>query len=186
MKIKIINLKEYSEDIGLIQDFLFENIKNEYEYGYIPEYHQDIINLENYYKYPPRNNFFIAKNLENNKIIGTIAIREYDKDFKKFKNIYSKNTTSSIWRLFVNKEYRRYGIGTKLVNTVENFAKEKNYNEIYLHTHKNVKGALDFWKSLNYTITLDTNNELKTVHMIKNISSLCLNSEIKSKISILN
>ncbi|MDL2246318.1 GNAT family N-acetyltransferase [Methanobrevibacter sp. OttesenSCG-928-K11] len=186
MKIKIISLKEYCEDIKLIQDFLFENIKNEYGYGYIPEYHQDIVNLKNYYKDPSRNNLFIALKLENNEIIGTIAIREYDKNFEEFENVYSKDFTSSIWRLFVNKKYRRYGIGTKLVNIVEEFAKEKNYKEIYLHTHKNVKGALDFWKSLNYEVTLDTNNELKTVHMIKNISSLNVNSKVNSEVSILN
>ncbi|GAA5819652.1 MAG: GNAT family N-acetyltransferase partial [Methanobrevibacter sp. CfCl-M3] len=83
--------------------------------------------------------------------------------------IYSKKSTASIWRLFVHKNYRRIKIGTLLLKTAEKFIKEKNYSEIYLHTHKNVEGSLDFWKKSEYLVTMDTENELKTVHMIKKI-----------------
>ena len=42
------------------------------------------------------------------------------------------------------------------------------YDRLYLHTHKDINGALDFWLSQDYDIILDTNNELKTIHMEKN------------------
>jgi ribosomal protein S18 acetylase RimI-like enzyme len=166
--IEIKDLKNNEYNIKNIQDFLFAQIKQEYGYGYIEEYHQDIKYLKEYYKYPKRNNFFIALN-EKNEMIGTIGIREYDKTYEVFKGLYSKESTASIWRLFVHKNCRRIGVGTQLVKTAEKFIDEKNYNEIYLHTHKNVEGALDFWKKSDYCVNIDTEDKLKTVHMIKKI-----------------
>jgi ribosomal protein S18 acetylase RimI-like enzyme len=166
LMIKIQNIKENNFNIMEIQDFLFDQIKQKYGYGYIKEFHYDIIGLKEYYKDSKRSNLFTALNKEN-MIVGTIAIREYDKNYKEFQNLYSKNSTASIWRLFVHKDYRNMGIGSQLVKIAEKFIKENNYKEIYLHTDKNINRVLDFWKKLKYQIILDTNNEFKTVHMIK-------------------
>lgn len=164
-----IKIQEVSDNkIGMVQDFLFNNIKKVYGYGYIPEFHYDIKNLKNTYLSNPQNNFYIATN-SHNDIIGCIGIRAYDKDFKLFKGVYSKDTTSSIWRLMIDSKYRRLGIASKLVKYVENFSKSKNYQNIYLHTQRNLPGALKFWQSQNYSITYEANNEYTTVHMIKNI-----------------
>lgn len=184
MKIKIISLKDSDKEIQEIQDFIFYQIKNEYGYGYIANFHNDIIKLDKYYLNNKRNNLFLAINLENNDIMGTIAIREYDKNYNEFKKIYSKYSTASIWRLFVDVKYRRLGIGKMLVKKVEEFSKENNYNHIYLHTHKTLNGALEFWLSLNYFITIDTENEFKTVHMDKNISNIDSLLKINYKIPI--
>ncbi|MCC7553056.1 MAG: GNAT family N-acetyltransferase [Methanobacteriaceae archaeon] len=184
MKIEIISLKNLKIDTKLVQDFLFKQIKKEYGYGYIANFHQDIIKLKETYLDNNRNNFFIAINLKNNEIIASIAIREYDKNFKEFENLFSRFTTASIWRLFVDEEYRRLGIAKKLVKEVELFSKEKNYSQIYLHTHKTLDGALEFWTSQHYNISIDTENEFKTVHMVKNISTLNTALKYQSKISI--
>lgn len=164
--IEIQDLKNNEHNIKKIQDFLFSQIKQEYGYGYIREYHQDIKYLNNYYKHSERNSFFIALN-EENEIVGTVGVREYDKNYEIFDGLYSKEFTASIWRLFIHENYRRLGIGTQLVKIAEKFIEDNNYNEIYLHTHKNVDGALDFWKKLGYCVNIDTKDELKTVHMIK-------------------
>jgi hypothetical protein len=96
-------------------------IKAEYGYGFIPEYHQDIIDLEKYYLHPERNKFFLAINPHTGKIIGTLGIRAYDKDFPFFKNVYNSQTTASIWRVFVEKSWRRKKVASNLVQTAENF-----------------------------------------------------------------
>ena len=166
------NIKKLNKNSKLIKetkDFLFKMIKEEYNTNYIPEYHYDIKNLENTYINPKKNTFFIAKDKDTKKIIGTIAIRRYDKNFKELSKNYNKEETASIWRLFVDKKYRRKGIATALVKKAEKFANNQEFKEIYLHTHKNINGALDFWLNQEYEIVLDTNNELKTVHMEKNI-----------------
>ena len=166
-----ISIKELGNDLNLIsevQKFLFSQIKKEFGYGYVPEFHKDIKNLNDFYIHPKRNNFFIAMD-ESNNIIATIGIRAYDKDFEEFKGIYSNNRTASIWRLFVDEKYRRYGIASRLFQIAERFAHKNGFGEIYLHTHRTLPGAIDFWTKMGFKITIDTNNELQTVHMDKNI-----------------
>lgn len=152
-----------------VKKFLLNMIKSEYGYGFIPEYHQDIKNMDTYYLDPEGNNFYMAINHETGKIIGTIGIRAYDKNFPFFDNVYDSKTTASIWRVFVSKKLRRNGIASTLVRQAEEFCRMKGYEKIYLHTHKNVAGSLDFWISNGYQIVMDTENHLKTVHMEKEI-----------------
>ena len=173
MNIIIKSLCNNPIEIKNVQKFLFKQIKNEFGYGYVPEWHKDIINLESYYINPSRNNFFVAFN-QNEDIVATIGLRAYDKDFEEFKNRFSNKTTSSIWRLFVDKRYRRCGLASKMVNIAENFAYDAGFDDIYLHTHKTLPGALEFWRKMGFLIILDSNNNLQTVHMDKKIKSLDL------------
>ena len=151
-----------------VQNFLFNMIMEEYGYGYIPEYHGDIIDMEKYYLEPGKNNFFMAQHNTTGELMGTIGIRAYDKKFQ-LKNVYTPETTAGIWRVFVDRTWRRNGVASALVRIGENFCREKGYEKIYLHTHKSVTGALDFWLSNGYQIVEDTGNELKTVHMDKKL-----------------
>lgn len=166
---RVKELKNLDIPVKIVQKFLFKMIRSEYKYGYIPQYHQDIKNMENYYLSPNRNNFFIALHNETNQIIGTIGIRSYDKDFPMFKGVYHPKITASIWRVFVDKPWRRNGVASTLVGMAEEFCQKEGYKNIYLHTHKSVEGSLDFWLSKDYNIVEDTENELKTVHMEKQI-----------------
>lgn len=170
MCILIKKLENDGEQIKNLQKFLFSQIEKEFGYGYVPAYHKDIKNLNDYYILPEKNTFLIAMDESSGEIIGSIGIRSYDKDFDEFEGIYSSDSTASIWRLFVDERYRRCGIASKLFGLAEAFAFEKQFGEIYLHTHKTLEGALDFWKKMGFRVTLDTHNELQTVHMEKNIS----------------
>ncbi len=69
-----------------VKKFLFKMIQDEFGFGFIPEYHQDIKNMEDYYLDPERNNFFLAIDHDTEKIIGTIGIRAYDRDYPIFKS----------------------------------------------------------------------------------------------------
>lgn len=161
------------------QEFLFKMIKEEFHLNYVPQYHYDIIELYKTYIKPQRNNFYIILN-DDNEIIASLGIRAYDKDFKEFKKLYSKEDTASLWRVFVKKEYRRCGIASKLVKIAEEFSKNNNYSKIYLHTQKTVKGSLDFWLAQRFNIILNTDEELQTVHMDKKIGNI-QNKIIKEK-----
>ena len=176
MNVNIKELTRDSEEIIKVQNFLFSMIKLEFGYDYVPQWHQDIVNMEEYYINPEKNAFFVAYS-ETGEIIGTIGIRAYDKNFEQFEHLYSKETTSSIWRLFVDRRYRRCGLASKMFSIAENFAKESNYNEIYLHTHKNLKGAIEFWTKMGFVITLDEGDELETVHMEKYIKKLSISPQ---------
>ena len=171
MNVTIKPLGNNSNEINDVQEFLFNMIKKEFGFGYVPKWHQDIVNMEDYYINPERNNFFVAY-CETGEIIATIGIRAYDKDFPEFRHLYSKESTSSIWRLFVDERCRRCGLASKMFSIAENFANDAGYEEIYLHTHKNLDGALEFWTKMGFIVTLDANDELETVHMDKKIQRL--------------
>ena len=113
MNVTIKVLSNDSFEIKKVQKFLFKQIKKEFGYGYIPEWHQDIVNMEDYYISPD-----------------------------------------------------------KMFNVAEEFANKKNYESIYLHTHKTLPGAIEFWKKMGFIIFLDENDELETVHMDKIIHEL--------------
>ena len=135
MNLEIRPMSNDPNEIVNVQKFLFKMIKKEFGYDYVPEWHQDIVKMDEYYINPKINNFFVAYG-ETGEIIATIGIRAYDKDFPEFRQLYSKDTTSSIWRLFVDERFRRCGLASKMFSIAENFANEAGYDKIYLHTHK--------------------------------------------------
>ncbi|MBQ6512790.1 GNAT family N-acetyltransferase [Methanobrevibacter sp.] len=172
MNVIIKELSNDSKQIADVQKFLFNMIKIEFGYDYVPEWHQDVMNMKEYYIDPKKNNFFVAYAEETGEIIATIGIRAYDKDFPEFRHLYSKETTSSIWRLFVDRRCRRCGLASKMFSVAESFANAVGYDDIYLHTHKNLDGALTFWTKMGFVVSLDANDELQTVHMDKKIQGL--------------
>jgi ribosomal protein S18 acetylase RimI-like enzyme len=174
MNVTIRRLGKNSGEIKDVQEFLFDMIKKEFGYDYVPEWHQDIIKMDEYYIDPERNDFFVAYS-ETGEIISTIGIRAYDKDFPEFRHLYSKDKTSSIWRLFVDRRCRRCGLASKMFSIAENFANEVGYEDIYLHTHKTLDGAIEFWTKMGFVVSLDSNDELETVHMDKKILGLDIN-----------
>ena len=180
MEIVIKKLNKNQDLLNKVQIFLFNQIKREFGYGYVPEWHQDIISLDDYYVNPKNNNFYVAFNEKTDEIIATIGIRAYDKNFTQFRDKYSKDNTASIWRLFVDKAYRRCGLGSKMFCISENFAKEVGFENIYLHTHKTLPGALEFWTKMGFIVALDSNDDLQTVHMDKNIQSIDINQGLSS------
>lgn len=166
---KVKELQTEQFPLHTVQKFLLNMIRDEFGYGFIPEYHQDIVDLETYYLEPERNNFFLAIHHETREVIGTMGIRAYDKNFPFFKDIYNPETTAGIWRVFVDNPWRRNGVASTLVHWGEKFCRKRGYEKIYLHTHKTISGSLDFWLSNGYRIVEDTGNQLKTVHMDKKI-----------------
>lgn len=177
MNVTIRPLSNNPKEIKCVREFLFRMIKKEFGFDYIPKWHQDIVRLEEYYINPERNNLFVAY-YENGEIIATIGVRAYDKDFPEFRHLYSKDTTSSIWRLFVDRRCRRCGLASKMFSIAESFANEAGFDKIYLHTHKNLDGALEFWSKMGFVVVLDANDELETVHMDKKIRGLDINHQV--------
>ena len=72
--------------------------------------------------------FFVA--IENSKIIGTITI-----------------INDYIGTVFVTPEYHCKGIGTKLMETIENLAKERKIEKLRLQSSIN---AVNFYEKLGY------------------------------------
>ena len=165
MNIEIREVQNDDFQIKSIQDFLYGQIKIEYGIGSMPEFHYDIDGMKDYYVLPKRNTFFVA--YDGDRIVATAGIRAYDKDYEFFKDQYNEYNTASIWRLMVDKEYRRNGLARILVNKIEEFAKKEGYKQIYLNTHRYLDSALPFWSSLGYVVTIEEDDYDETNHIIK-------------------
>ena len=64
-----------------------------------------------------------------------------------------------------------------MFSVAEGFANQVGYNDIYLHTHKNLDGAIEFWTKMGFVCVLDSDDELETVHMDKQIQELEINPQ---------
>lgn len=178
MDIQVIQLQPELIDKYNVKDFLFSMIKSCYGLDYVPEFHYDIMDIDKYYLTPKRSNFYIAVDKEKGKLVGTSAIRGYDKDYHIKNKHYTVEKTASIYRMFVDESYRRCKIASHLLFNIERFCREKKYSEIYLHTQKYSCGALPFWLKNNYKITQEVSNERGTIHMEKIITSEDLTTEM--------
>ncbi|WP_405305172.1 GNAT family N-acetyltransferase [Methanobrevibacter sp.] len=167
MNIIIREINDDCDEIDLAKSFLYNQIKEVYGIGPTPKFHYDIEELKDYYILPERNNFFVA--LDGDNIVATAGIRSYDKDYEFLKDICFEEDTASIWRLMVDKGYRRNGIARILVETIERFAKNEEYKRIYLNSHRYLDAAIPFWKSLGYEVTFEEDDYDETTHMIKNL-----------------
>ena len=56
MKVTIKELGNNPVEIKNVQKFLFSMIKEEFGYDYVPEWHQDIVKMDEYYINPKKNN----------------------------------------------------------------------------------------------------------------------------------
>ena len=165
MEIEIREIQNDDFQIKSVQDFLYEQIRIEYGIGPMPEFHYDIEGLKEYYVLPKRNGFFAA--YDGERIVATAGIRAYDKDYEFFKGQYTEENTASIWRIMVDKDYRRMGLERSLVKNLEKKKKKEGYEQIYLNTHRYLEAALPFWRSLGYAVTVEEDDYDETNHMIK-------------------
>ncbi len=68
--------------------------------------------------------------------------------------------------LSVSKTYRNYGMGTELIKTAENFAKEMDISTIVFHVEKSNKSAFRLYERLGYSIMSDEGTRFRMVKRI--------------------
>ncbi|WP_196000408.1 GNAT family N-acetyltransferase [Clostridium sp. 1001271B_151109_B4] len=156
------------EEVPIAQEFLFKMIRKLFNYDIDPMYHNDIINMQEFYINEKRNTIIGAFDRENN-LVGTIAVKPFIDRFDVIKGRYKQDTTAEIGRCYINQDLRRQGVGTLLFDSIVQFCKENGYEDIYLHTHRHLPGGFDFWIKKGFFIIVEEDNEEKTVHMVKGI-----------------
>lgn len=90
----------------------------------------------------------------------------------------TSKTVGEIEGIIVRIDLQRKGIGTQLMNYLENIARENGLIKLRLEVFKSNKKAISFYKKLGYSICY-TNSLSKTtyLHMVKKLDKL----ESKSK-----
>ena len=131
MKDNIVYKKlETEEEIYMAKELILEYIKwlnTDLSFQNIDD---ELNNFPQKYK-SPNGEFIIAK--ENNNVIGCVAIKRLE------------NKICEMKRLFVKDEYKRKGIGKKLVEKIIEESKMKNYEKMRLDTLNTMKAALDIY-----------------------------------------
>ena len=81
--------------------------------------------------------FFVA--ILKNKVIGTGAMVE-------------EKNLGRIVRMYVDKEYRKTGVGSRILNSLEKIAKQRKYDRTFLETTKTWSAARNFYFAKGYTL----------------------------------
>ncbi|MDH7578899.1 MAG: GNAT family N-acetyltransferase [Bacillota bacterium] len=149
-----------------VAEFAIRSIKEVYGREISPEWDRDLLDFQKVYLETPGNTFLTAY-AGDDKIVGALAVRRYDGRIGILDDLYDLKATAELARCFVDKKYRRNGIGSLLVKEAKRFCKSSGYRLIYLHTHKYLPGALNFWQSQGFMVRLDEGGSRQTVHLEK-------------------
>lgn len=157
-----------AQDIPKVQEFLMKHLKELFNKEGQAAITNDVWGLEGSYIVPERNNMWGAYD-ENDELIGTIAIAEYNGRIVPLKGRYDLPLTAEIGRCYINENMRRKGIGKQLLDVAEEFCLDKGYKIIYLHTHHFLPGGYNFWKKNDFLVVLDEGGSYDIVHMEKKL-----------------
>lgn len=102
-----------------------------------------------------KNNERVLVAVYNSEVVGYLHAQIY-------KTLYFEELINFLG-LAVSKEYRNKKVGTKLVNEIENWAKEKGINKVRVNSGFSRKEANEFYRSLGY------NNEKEQIRFLKSL-----------------
>lgn len=130
----MIYRKYESKDISAIRDILENDLGYNCELDKLNDRIDEMLKRGNY-------QIFVA--CDNDKVVGYIGCVSY-------LAFELDNEGMKIIALAVSKEYRRKGIGTKLLKTAEQWAKENNIEVILLNSGLLREDAHAFYESQGY------------------------------------
>lgn len=106
------------------------------ELGYKKLERPDVHDIPSVYQKDSMGNFWLA--IDNNEVIGTIALQNYG------------NKRGMIKRMCVKKEYRRKSIGQKLLNSLLKFAKNSGHKTVYSTTMYEFTAAKNLYRKNSF------------------------------------
>ncbi|GAA2891169.1 GNAT family N-acetyltransferase [Streptosporangium fragile] len=130
---------------------MLDTFYREFGYGYRPEWHRDVIDLDGVYLRPARHALFVAT--KGGEVVGTTAVRAGGPSCPPHPRFladrYPAETTAQLFRVYVRPEHRRHGLARAMVGLACRFVADVGgYEALYLHTDTRVDGAEAFWRSL--------------------------------------
>ncbi len=98
--------------------------------------------MQNLYKIAKSNkNIYMLGYYTNNNLVGTVTLNIL---------ILPSGKEATIWDLAIKEEYRRLGIATRLMNKIEEIAKQENVTRIWLFSGFHRKCAHELYRKLGY------------------------------------
>ena len=126
-------IKDVQEkDLEILKEMLKNTFNNNISYEEMKEFYKISKNDKNIHVL----GYYI-----NDNLVGTITLNI---------SILPSGKDAIICDFSIKDEYRRLGIGTKLMNKAEEIAKMENVDMIYLFSGYHRKGAHELYKKLGY------------------------------------
>jgi GNAT superfamily N-acetyltransferase len=108
--------------------------------------------------------FLVGRNTRGD-IVAAIGMLRYDGRFPFLK--FRQDDAVEIVRLYVDKRYRRQGLGLKLFHALQDIARLQGVKTFYLHTHPFLSGALPFWTICGFReLVTKIHGDFETIHML--------------------
>lgn len=139
------------DDLTGARSVMLDTFYRVFDYGYVPDWHTDVVALEQTYLDDPRHALFVAA--LGTEITATACVNSrglrHPPHPEWLADRYPAGSTAQLMRVYVRPEHRRHGLARALVGMACDFAATvPGYHGIYLHTDVKVPGAEPFWRSL--------------------------------------
>ena len=133
IRIRVFQRGDSEEVKEFISDIIINEFKFKLEFDTLDS---DILAIEEIYNKSDRRCFWVAESIAANKIqrqkiVGTTAVR----------NLKQFESTCELKRMYVLNEFRRLGLGQKLLDTAIDFAKIVGYSRMVLDSSKTLYAA---------------------------------------------
>jgi GNAT superfamily N-acetyltransferase len=157
-------------DLPGARGVMLDTFYHEFGYGYLPEWHGDVVDLAGAYQAPERHALFVAT--KGDEVVATTGIRSTGPSSPPhpawLAERYPSGTTAQLFRVYVRPEHRRCGLARELVVVATEFvADTPGYERLYLHTDTRIPGAEPFWRSMATEVHDDRDGDpisFQTVH----------------------
>ncbi|WAX77942.1 GNAT family N-acetyltransferase [Streptomyces sp. KMM 9044] len=138
-------------DVDGARRVMFDTFCNEFGYGYVPQWHHDVVDIKGTYLDDPRHLLIVA--VHDGEVVATTGVRSQGPNHpphpRWLAERYPSGTTAPLVRVYARPDHRRRGPARTLVGAACDFiADTPGYECIYLHTNVNIKGTEPFWRSV--------------------------------------
>lgn len=133
---KIIMIIEFNNNYADRVKKLVLFVLKEFGYEYDKNLDLDLEDIEKHYSIADKSVFLVY--LHDGDVIGTIALKKINK------------TTCEIRRIYVNKDFRKKGVGKMLFNEFTKYAQKFNYKKIILDTTEIMTAAIKFYEKYGF------------------------------------
>ncbi|KAL9650154.1 hypothetical protein ABK040_011323 [Willaertia magna] len=140
LRSEILNL--FTDGLGMYRDIVNKQHVDNYIQKSILGY---ISNINDTYFTNAKSCFWIVKNKESQELIGMVGLQ-----YLSIQN--SKENVGELRRMNVKESERKKGIASKLLETLIEFAKEKNYSKIKLSCWVQQLAAINLYKKFGFKI----------------------------------
>jgi GNAT superfamily N-acetyltransferase len=167
IKIRVFQRNDSERVIELISDIIVNEFGCKLEFDTLDS---DILAIEEIYNKSDGGCFWVAESIDDNntqqqqKIVGTTAVR----------NLRQFESTCQLKRMYVLNEFRRLGLGHKLLDIAIDFAKSVGYSRMVLDSSKTLCAARALYLKKGFVdIPKYNDNYRADVFMERKLSCIC-------------